>query len=101
MPWLMVNQTRLVSASAVPTPLLALDVHRDRIPGDPGASTIVSFPCQVAFRHYARDARSSPGQLRSRRGGNASPTAGAVKLIQLVPRTKAVCHLCHARERGH
>src|SRR2546430_962428 len=37
MPWLSVNQTRLAAPSAVPTPLLALDVHRAPMPGQPGA----------------------------------------------------------------
>src|SRR5260221_12963731 len=37
MPWLSVNQTRLAAPSAVPTPLLALEVHRARMPGQPGA----------------------------------------------------------------
>ena len=37
----MVNQTRLVSDNAVPTPLLALDVQRGGIPGRPGASVTV------------------------------------------------------------
>ena len=41
MPWLMVNQTRLASDSAVPTPLFALDVQRAGIPGRPGASNMV------------------------------------------------------------
>src|SRR5678815_977643 len=38
MPWLNVNQTRLCRFSAVPIPVLALDVQRGRIPGPPGAS---------------------------------------------------------------
>jgi hypothetical protein len=37
MPWLSVNQMRLAGFSAVPTPLLALDVHRGGMPGQPGA----------------------------------------------------------------
>src|SRR5476651_2578862 len=37
MPWLSVNQTRERSDSAVPTPLLALDVQRGGMPGWPGA----------------------------------------------------------------
>src|SRR5947207_3409913 len=37
MPWLSVNQTRLAAPSAVPTPLLALEVHRGAMPGQPGA----------------------------------------------------------------
>src|SRR5580704_4173897 len=36
MPWLSVDQTRLGAASAVPTPLFALDVHRPGMPGWPG-----------------------------------------------------------------
>src|ERR1700722_14380659 len=37
MPWLMVNHTRLCWLSAVPMPLLALEVQRGEIPGQPGA----------------------------------------------------------------
>src|SRR6202043_3094880 len=37
MPVLNVNQTLLCWLSAVPTPILALDVHRGGIPGQPGA----------------------------------------------------------------
>ena len=37
MPWLSVNHTRLRAVSAVPTPLLALEVHRAGMPGQPGA----------------------------------------------------------------
>src|SRR4051794_14332079 len=37
MPWLSVNQTRLASDRAVPTPDLALDVQRAGRPGAPGA----------------------------------------------------------------
>jgi hypothetical protein len=33
----MVNQTRLALLNEVPTPLLALDVHRAGLPGHPGA----------------------------------------------------------------
>src|SRR6266436_7442292 len=38
MPWLSVNHTRLCRLSAVPTPLLALEVQRGAIPGQPGAN---------------------------------------------------------------
>ncbi len=37
MPWLSVNHTRLCRLRAVPTPLLALEVQRAEIPGQPGA----------------------------------------------------------------
>src|SRR5688500_11022735 len=37
MPWLRVNHTRLSRLTAVPMPLLALDVHRAGSPGQPGA----------------------------------------------------------------
>jgi hypothetical protein len=37
MPWLSVNHTRLTAPSAVPTPLLALEVQRAGTPGQPGA----------------------------------------------------------------
>jgi hypothetical protein len=37
MPWLRVNQIRLVRLSAVPIPLLALDVQRAGMTGQPGA----------------------------------------------------------------
>jgi hypothetical protein len=33
-----VNQTRLSACKAVPTALLALDVQRGRMPGDPGGT---------------------------------------------------------------
>jgi hypothetical protein len=32
-----VNQTRLLLLKAVPTPVLALEVQRGSMPGDPGA----------------------------------------------------------------
>src|SRR5690348_9922478 len=41
MPWLRVNHTRLCRLRAVPTPDLALEVHRGSIPGHPGAKRIV------------------------------------------------------------
>jgi hypothetical protein len=37
MPWLKVNQIRLLPLRAVPTPDLALEVQRAGIPGDPDA----------------------------------------------------------------
>src|SRR5579872_4830058 len=37
MPWLSVNHTRLLRFSAVPMPILALEVQRGSIPGAPGA----------------------------------------------------------------
>jgi hypothetical protein len=36
----MVNQTWLLSLRAVPTAVLALDVHREGIPGHPGANRV-------------------------------------------------------------
>jgi hypothetical protein len=44
-PWLSVNQTRLLSLRAVPTPVLALEVQRTGIPGPPGAERI--GPCML------------------------------------------------------
>ena len=38
MPWLIVNQTRLSARAAVPTALLALEVQRGGMPGDPGGT---------------------------------------------------------------
>jgi len=38
MPWLNVNQTQLWRLRAVPMPLLALEVKRGAIPGQPGAN---------------------------------------------------------------
>jgi hypothetical protein len=38
MPWLSVNQVRLIAVWAVPTPDLALEVQRGSMPGQPGAS---------------------------------------------------------------
>jgi hypothetical protein len=43
MPWLKVNQTRLLLPRAVPTPVLALDVQRAGIPGPPGAEQFEKF----------------------------------------------------------
>ena len=37
MPWLRVNQTRLLGLREVPTPLLALEVHLGEMPGPSGA----------------------------------------------------------------
>src|SRR6266568_2859396 len=55
MPWLMVNQTRLAAESAVPTPLLALDVQRAGIPGAPCATV------GVAAMHWSPAAVPRPG----------------------------------------
>jgi hypothetical protein len=38
-----VNHTLLFRLSAVPTPLLALEVQRGEIPGQPGAKRSISF----------------------------------------------------------
>lgn len=45
MPWLMVNQIRLLRVKAVPAPVLALEVQRAEIPGQPGAyrSSLTGF----------------------------------------------------------
>jgi hypothetical protein len=43
MPWLKVNHTRLLRFSAVPMPVLALDVQRGGIPGQPGAKILESL----------------------------------------------------------
>jgi hypothetical protein len=43
MPWLSVNHTRLLRFSAVPTPLLALEVQRGEMPGHPGAAIVESL----------------------------------------------------------
>src|SRR6476661_4048519 len=48
MPWLSVNHTRLCRLSAVPTPLLALEVQRGEIPGQPGAKRSISFSLNSA-----------------------------------------------------
>src|SRR3954447_8599509 len=50
MPWLRVNHTRLLADSAVPTPILSLEVHLDCRPGQPGAcpATSLSSPCSGA-----------------------------------------------------
>src|ERR1700733_4572741 len=56
----MVNQTRLRSLSAVPTPSLALEVHRAGIPGDPGASTM--FSPNKGARPWRVAAEPSTGQ---------------------------------------
>jgi hypothetical protein len=39
MPWLNVNQTRLLLLRAVPTPTFALEVQRGVMPGAPGAES--------------------------------------------------------------
>jgi hypothetical protein len=43
MPWLSVNQTRLVWLRAVPTPVFALEVQRGGIPGQPVARDTLSI----------------------------------------------------------
>src|SRR5437016_189239 len=43
MPWLIVNQIRLLAVSAVPTPVLALEVQRAGDPGAPGGSNAHLF----------------------------------------------------------
>jgi hypothetical protein len=48
----MVNQTWLLSLRAVPTAVLALDVHRAGIPGQPGANRVdiwAKCPCLIFF----------------------------------------------------
>src|SRR6185312_367291 len=63
MPWLMVNQTRLLALAAVPTPLLALDVHRGEIPGAPGGTIerpVMVVPCYCGFRTSARRSSGNP-----------------------------------------
>ena len=54
MPWLSVNQTRLTGEIAVPTPLLALEVQRGGMPGQPGASVTVGFPRHSAATRSAQ-----------------------------------------------
>ena len=39
-PWLVVNHTRLLALSEVPMPVLALDVQRGGIPGQPDAPCV-------------------------------------------------------------
>jgi hypothetical protein len=57
MPWLMVNHSGLCDESAVPTPLLALDVQRAGIPGAPGASpfVVICASCHVFDHHDLLD----------------------------------------------
>ena len=55
MPWLSVNQTRLSRLTAVPMPLLALDVQRAGSPGQPGRTAAAvrlgsRRRCRVAWR---------------------------------------------------
>jgi hypothetical protein len=49
MPWLEVNQTLLCRFSAVPAPVLALDVHRGGMPGHPGAYTVLESLMKFHF----------------------------------------------------
>ncbi len=53
MPRLGVNQARLLSLRAVPTPVLALEVQRAGIPGPPGAERFEVLMLSVSFcRHW-------------------------------------------------
>jgi hypothetical protein len=68
MPWLKVNQTRLSGERAVPTPLLALEVHRAELPGQPGASPssgISQLPISCVENHnggFATDLRRADNE---------------------------------------
>jgi len=59
-PWLIVNQTRLSARAAVPTALLALDVQRGGIPGDPGGAV------KSVNRHYPFLQAGAEASLRTR-----------------------------------
>jgi hypothetical protein len=58
MPWLMVNQTRLSARAAVPTALLALDVQRGGMPGDP-LGAVKSFNRHHPFYGSRRSPKST------------------------------------------
>ena len=66
MPWLRVNQTRLTAERAVPTPLLALEVQRGGMPGQPGASVTLQV-LQLGGLH------TEHFQLPPRRGQRECP----------------------------
>src|SRR5437667_12797374 len=68
MPWLSVNHTRLRAVSAVPTPLLALEVHRAGMPGQPGAGFwrgMTSHPGPAQLRARGRISSSTPADKPS------------------------------------
>ena len=52
MPWLTVNQTRPLRPRAVPTPLLALEVQRGGMPGQPGAKGAWSVGTEDGARRH-------------------------------------------------
>src|SRR5512146_402798 len=83
MPCDSVNQTRLWALVAVPTPLLALDVQRGGIPGQPGAAVSGPGRCWGSLPRSwpLRDQPPPPREGASARGGPArsrvaSPEAG-------------------------
>ena len=67
MPWLSVNQTRLAKLNAVPTPLLALEVQRGVIPGQPGADCVsVSVAVSVSAIVVRAPSQADQGEPRLR-----------------------------------
>src|SRR3954469_13275999 len=65
MPWLNVNQARLSRLTAVPRPLLALDVQRAGMPGHPGANTVGASATAAPLEPRTDEAGHSP-RRRSR-----------------------------------
>ena len=63
MPWLSVNHTRLVGRSDVPSPVLALLVHRGAMPGHPGAyrgeGTMNTGTCFIVLSRFDDRGRQS------------------------------------------
>src|SRR4051812_26516411 len=76
MPWLRVNQTRLIKLRAEPTPVLALDVQRGGIPGCPGAWPLVSGMEVVGFKVGV----GIRAILWAERGGDSVPRTGGKNL---------------------
>src|SRR5690349_4637607 len=79
MPWLMVNQTRLSFPTEVPTPLLALEVQRAGMPGQPGAlmplsSSMPAPGARSASQHPCRgEAQAGADHDRQDRRGVEPP----------------------------
>src|SRR5579863_8368937 len=69
MPWLRVNQTLLCWLSAVPAPVLALEVQRGGIPGQPGAycedKSVMRLSSFVTIAAVMSAAKAPCGNLRA------------------------------------
>src|ERR1043166_7417060 len=100
MPWLRVNQTRLRAVSAVPTPLLALEVHRAGMPGDPGAGGCTDmYDLAPRAASHSRDRRRVGARAENRRPGDDGVGTGfdgepgirrVLSAVHLDPRIEAL-----------